>query len=791
MQRGLPMQPTVVLLKEGTDTSQGTPQLLSNISACLAISETLASTLGPRGMDKLIVNERGEAQISNDGATILKLLDIVHPAARTLVDIARAQDAEVGDGTTSVVLLAAQFLKEVRGYIEEGVSPHIIMKGFRKASQLAIERIKEIQVTIEKSDPEKFRSLLLKCASTSMSSKLIHSEKSFFSNMVVDAVQCLDQDDLDESLIGVKKIAGGGMQDSLLVKGVAFKKTFTYAGAEQQPKSFKNPLILCLNVELELKAEKDNAEVRVEAVSEYQAIVDAEWEIIYRKLEAIEKTGAKVVLSKLPIGDLATQYFADRDIFCAGRVAAGDLRRVVQAVGGSIQSTCSDITREHLGTCGHFEERQIGGERYNIFEDCPKAKTCTLVLRGGAEQFIEEVERSLHDAIMVVKRAVRNGDVVAGGGAIEMDLSAHVRKHALSIPGKLQLIMTAFAKALEIIPRQICDNAGLDSTDILNKLRMKHSEGEKWFGVDVDGASGVRDNMDAFVWEPALVKLNAISSATEAACLILSVDETVRNPQSEQVPRHRLEQHSEHCVEGDEGNAEYDASSVEKGELNTGPVDKPPLGTPIDTSGGLFKRLKKSNLDLDSVATQPSVFDDPTTAEIYRPPPQYENAHRFDPDARWTWREEKTKTWFRPSGWFTEREEVILVNRVLRDDPSKSDMHNREGLSIRMIWEALIDWRLWPIYVLGLLHMIPVGPPQSYLTLSLRNLGFTTTQTNLLVVPSTAIGTLMLLFAAYFSEIFDSRVAATMILQIWALPLLIALYTFDKSTSQWAYFAGN
>ncbi|KIP11784.1 hypothetical protein PHLGIDRAFT_83108 [Phlebiopsis gigantea 11061_1 CR5-6] len=533
MQRGLPMQPTVVLLKEGTDSSQGKPQLLSNISACLAISETLASTLGPRGMDKLIVNERGEAQITNDGATILKLLDIVHPAARTLVDIARAQDAEVGDGTTSVVLLAAQLLKEVRNYIEEGVSPHIIMKGYRKACQLAIDRIKEIQVTVDKSDSERFHSLLLKCASTSMSSKLIHSEKPFFSNMVVDAVQSLDQDELDESLIGVKKIAGGGMQDSLLVHGVAFKKTFTYAGAEQQPKSFTDPLILSLNVELELKAEKDNAEVRVEAVSDYQEIVDAEWEIIYRKLDAIEKTGAKVVLSKLPIGDLATQWFADRDIFCAGRVAAGDLQRVVKAVGGSIQSTCSDIRREHLGTCGTFEERQIGGERYNIFEGCPKAKTCTLILRGGAEQFIEEVERSLHDAIMVVKRAVKNGDVVAGGGAIEMDLSAHIRKHALSIPGKIQLVMTAFAKAMEIIPRQICDNAGLDSTDILNKLRMKHANGFKWFGVDVDGSEGVRDNMEAFVWEPSLVKLNAISSATEAACLILSVDETVRNPQSE------------------------------------------------------------------------------------------------------------------------------------------------------------------------------------------------------------------------------------------------------------------
>lgn len=526
------MQPTVVLLREGTDTSQGTPQLLSNISACLAVAQTIATTLGPRGMDKLIVDERGQATISNDGATLLKLLDIVHPAARTLVDIARAQDAEVGDGTTSVVLLAAEILKEVRPYIEEGVGVHVIIKGLREARNLAIKKINEIAVNIDKSNPTKFRDLLLKCASTSMSSKLIHSQTPFFSNMVVDAVLSLDQNDLDESLIGVKKVPGGGMQDSLLIKGVAFKKTFSYAGFEQQPKSFKNPKILCLNVELELKAEKDNAEIRVNEVSEYQAIVDAEWTIIYRKLEAIVATGAKVVLSKLPIGDLATQYFADRDIFCAGRVAGDDLKRVVQAVGGSIQSTTSDIEPHHLGECGKFEERQIGGERFNIFEDCPKAKTCTLILRGGAEQFIAEVERSLHDSIMIVKRAIKNNSVVAGGGACEMEISKYLRNYSRTIVGKQQLIIGAVAKALEVIPRQICDNAGLDATDILNKLRMRHAQDDTWAGVDVDG-EGVADNMQKFVWEPALVKTNALSSAVEAACLILSVDETVRNPQSE------------------------------------------------------------------------------------------------------------------------------------------------------------------------------------------------------------------------------------------------------------------
>lgn len=352
--------------------------------------------------------------------------------------------------------------------------------------------------------------------------------------MVVDAVLSLDQDDLDEHLIGVKKIPGGSLTDSLFINGVAFKKTFSYAGFEQQPKTFKKPKIVCLNVELELKAEKDNAEVRVEQVSEYQAIVDAEWQIIFQKLEAIHKTGAKVVLSKLPIGDLATQYFADRDVFCAGRVAAADMERVVQATGATVQSTCSDIRAEHLGTCGSFDERQIGGERFNFFEDCPEAKTCTLVLRGGAEQFIAEVERSLHDAIMIVKRAIRNRTIVGGGGACEMEVSAYLHRFAdKNVPHKQQAIIKSFAKALEIVPRQLCDNAGFDATDILNKLRVEHRKGNTWAGVDFVG-EGVADMMERFVWEPALVKINAIQAATEASCLILGVDETIRNEESQQ-----------------------------------------------------------------------------------------------------------------------------------------------------------------------------------------------------------------------------------------------------------------
>ncbi|KAL7751723.1 T-complex protein 1 subunit eta [Sorochytrium milnesiophthora] len=534
------MQPQIILLKEGTDTSQGRGQLLSNITACMAVVDTVRTTLGPRGMDKLIVDEKGQATISNDGATIMKLLDIVHPAAKTLVDIARAQDAEVGDGTTSVVLLAGELLKEIKPLIEEGVNPQVIIKGFRRASVLAVARVRQLAVELKRdpADPEAFRALLERCAATPMNSKIIHAYKDFFTKMVVDAVLRLEEGDgLNENLIGMKRVPGGGVQDSFLVDGVAFKKTFSYAGFEQQPKSFDNPTVICLNVELELKAERDNAEVRVDQVKDYQAIVDAEWRIIYDKLEKIVATGAKVVLSKLPIGDLATQYFADRDIFCAGRVPHEDLQRVTKAVGGSVQTTVNDLKAEsHLGSCKRFEERQIGGERYNIFTGCPKSKTCTLILRGGAEQFIAEVERSLHDAIMIVRRSIKCKEVVAGGGAIEMELSRYLREHARTVEGKQQLVIAHFAKALEVIPRQLCDNAGFDATDILNKLRQKHSvDGDKgkWFGVDVNNES-IADNYDAFVWEPTLVKINMLSAASEAACLILSVDETVKNPQSEQ-----------------------------------------------------------------------------------------------------------------------------------------------------------------------------------------------------------------------------------------------------------------
>ena len=486
-------------------------------------------------MDKMIQTSRDHT-ISNDGATIINLLDIAHPAARILADISRAQDEEVGDGTTSVVVLAGELLRTAKQFIEDGMNPQFVIKSYRQACQFLMEKVKDLSTDFN-GKPEEKREMLVKCAETSLNSKLLSYYKTFFAEMVVDAVSKLDDNISDKKLIGLKHVIGGSIKDSQLIDGVAFKKTFSYAGFEQQPKDFKNPKILLLNVELELKAEKETAEVRIENPDEFQSIVDAEWKIIYTKLEQIVATGAKVVLSKLPIGDLATQYFADVGIFCAGRVDKEDMNRVMRATGGKLQSTTSDIKPEMLGSCEHFYEQQVGDNRFNFFRGCPLSKTATIILRGGAEQFIKEAERSLNDAIMIVRRVIKSETIVPGGGAVEMELSKQLKNHSKEIKGKAQLVLNAFAKSLEIIPRTLAENAGLESNEVMNRLRQKHAvdDNGKNFGVNVnDDESGICNTYENFIWEPLLVKLNYISSATEAACLILSIDETIKAPQNEE-----------------------------------------------------------------------------------------------------------------------------------------------------------------------------------------------------------------------------------------------------------------
>lgn len=526
------MQSRILLLKEGTENSQGKAQIFSNIAACEAIGSIVQTTLGPRGMDKLI-HDGNDVTVTNDGATVLRKLNIVHPAAKVLFDISKAQDDEVGDGTTSVVVLAVEFLKQSKQFLDEQLAAQLIIKAYRKAADLAIRRLDELAIDLSKKSPQEKVDLLKKCAETALCSKLVNKEKVFFAEMVVKAVMALDEA-AGVNMIGIKKVTGGALGDSRLVDGVAFKKTFSYAGFEQQPKAFDNPKILLLNLELELKAEKDNAEIRVNKPEEYQKIVDAEWSIIYEKLDKIVGSGAQVVLSRLPIGDLATQYFADRHVFCAGRVDEADMARTRLATGAEIQTTVNGLSSDVLGSCGKFEEVQIGSERWNIFSMCPNAKTATIILRGGAQQFLEEADRSLHDAVMIVRRAQKTERVVGGGGAIDLEIAKYLKEYSRTVSGAEQAVIAALGKAFEVIPRALAINSGADVTNVLNELRTAHtSPSGVWMGVDCYNCSTI-DTLKAFIWEPAIVKRNAIASAAEAACMILSIDETIKNPQSEQ-----------------------------------------------------------------------------------------------------------------------------------------------------------------------------------------------------------------------------------------------------------------
>ncbi|CAD5220735.1 unnamed protein product [Bursaphelenchus xylophilus] len=516
----------IILLKEGTEEKHGKGQVVSNINACMNIADAVRTTLGPRGMDKLVVDGKGSTTISNDGATVLKLLDIVFPAATIMADIAKSQDAEIGDGTTSVVVLAAEFLKSAKQFIEDGVNPQLIIRSYTAASKEAIKKLKELAVKL--TDEDEVNELLVKCAATTLSSKLVSSDREHFARMCVEAVNYLDAD-LPLNMIGIKKVNGGSLTDSKLIKGVAFKKAFSYAGFEMQPKRYDNCKIALLNIELEIKAERTNAEVRISNVADYEEVVNAEWTVLYRQLEKIHESGAKVILSRLPIGDVATQWFADRDLFCAGRIPEEDLQRVQAACGGTVLTTVNQINDNVLGRCTKFYENVVGSERFNIFEGGVKANSCTLLLRGGAEQFIAETERSLHDAIMIIRRAKKNDAIVAGGGAVEMELSKHLRDVSKTIASKEQFFWKAYAKAFEVIPQQLCFNAGLDGVEILNHLRSRHQKGNKWDGVDIH-KEAVSNNFDGCVWEPAITKENAIIAATEAACTVLSIDQTIKNP---------------------------------------------------------------------------------------------------------------------------------------------------------------------------------------------------------------------------------------------------------------------
>lgn len=492
-----------------SDTREGKPQLLSNIEAWKEVAEYLSTTLGPYGSDKMFVS-KDNILITNDGATILKKKNFDHPAVRILSSISFNQDKTIGDGTTSVVLLASEFLQKLKSLIKDDFPIKDIIDTLQNIKELCLTKLEELKLDYQDD-------YLFKVAETALNSKILKYHKEHFGKMVVNGIKEIE----DLSLLGIKKVPGGNIKESELVEGIAFEKCFTYAGYEQQPKKITNPKVACLNIELEWKAEKENAELKINSVEEYDQFVDAEWKIINDKLKEIVDSGANVVLSKLPIGDYATQYFAKHNVFCAGRVDDSDLKRVAVFANAPITSNASYLK---VGECELFEEIQVGKTRFNFLKSSSK-KATTMILRGPCNTILDELERSINDSLMVVKNVLKNKEVLCGGGSVEMQLSALVRKTGNECRNKNFLVYTCIAQAFEIIPFILAQNFGIDAIATIQLLRKKHHFNEFTFGVDNEKM--ISDMKNKCVYEPVEVKRNIIRAAFSAAIAILEVDMTI------------------------------------------------------------------------------------------------------------------------------------------------------------------------------------------------------------------------------------------------------------------------
>jgi T-complex protein 1 subunit eta len=496
-------------------------KIISNINSCLKIVDLVKSTLGPSGMDKLILMEDDKITITNDGATIMSLITPKDEVSKILIEIAKSQDFEVGDGTTSTCLLCGELLLMARDCLEEKIHPRVISKVFKKGALVATQIIKEFSFEPPSFDINLLKKILMSCCATSLNSKLISGKRHVFSEIIVSTCLLMGKD-FDPNLVSVKTVLGGGVNDSFFIKGICIKKPFSYAGFEKQIKKYYYPELLVLNIELEIKAEENDAEAKINSISKYKKIIDAEWSIIYEKLDRITETGIKAVFSSQPIGDLATQYFAERGILCGGRISNDEIIKISKGTGARVVSSYHNISKIIVGKCGILEEKQIGIDRYIFILGCSN-KSTTILLRGSSRKLLDETKRCLNDGIMVVRRVLKNQSIVGGAGAIEMKISSQIRKYLKTMTGKNQLILGKFAQALEIIPKTICENAGLGFMSILSSLRSIHSETNCWEGINVEKGNTF-DVTEHYIWEPILVKTNAIQAATEAACTILSID---------------------------------------------------------------------------------------------------------------------------------------------------------------------------------------------------------------------------------------------------------------------------
>ena len=515
----------VLILREGTGRSTGKDAQRNNIMAAKVVAETVASSLGPRGMDKMLVSGIGDIIITNDGATIMKELDIQHPAAKMLVEVAKTQDNEVGDGTTTVVILAGQLLSKAEKLLDLDVHPTIIVDGYKKAADRASEFLSKIALTVDPKDEARLRQV----AATSMATKDIAAEKEFFAKLVVKAVeQIMEERDgkikADIDLIKVVKKHGKSVEETELVEGVVIDKEISHS---QMPKQVQKAKIALLNQKLEIEKTEFDAKINIENPEQMHMFLDEEERMLKEMADQIAGSGANVIFCEKGIDDVALHFLAKKGILAAKNLSSGDMEKLAKATGAKILASTKDMSAEALGEAKLVEEVKIGDDKLIYVRECKDPRAVTIVLRGGSEHVVDEAERSLHDGLCVVRNAVEDGKIVAGGGASEAEAAKELKKYAKTVGGREQLGIEAFAEALEAIPMALAENAGLDPIDLMVDLRSKHEKAENmWMGVDATTGKA-EDMLKQNVVEPLRTKQQVIRSATEAACMILRIDDVV------------------------------------------------------------------------------------------------------------------------------------------------------------------------------------------------------------------------------------------------------------------------
>ncbi len=517
-------QQPIIILREGTTREKGKDARENNIMAAIAISDAAKTTLGPKGMDKMLVDSLGDVVITNDGATILKEIDVEHPAAKMIIEVAKSQDQECGDGTTTAVILTGELLKNARTLLEKHIHPTVINEGYKLAADKAIEILTNISLPIKEHDSERLHQISM----TAMSSKGSMQSKEVLAKVIVDAVTSVSEKingktvvDLDNILI--QKQQGATVDATTLVKGIILDKEPVHEGMS---KHIKNAKIALINQAFEVKKTEVDARIQIQEPSQFQAFLDEEERMIQKMVDKVSETGANVLICGKGIDDLAQYLFAKKGIYAVRRVKESDMVKISKATGAKLISYTEELSKADLGQAGLVEERKFGDDHFTFITDCKNPKAVSILLRGGTEHVVDELNRAVHDSLSVVKIALEDGKITVGGGAAATEIAMGLRQYAPSIGGRQQMAIDSFSHAIEGIPKILASNAGLDPIDIMLELRNQHKNGKKHAGINVMKGK-VDDMLKEEVIEPLQLGIQEIQSASEAATMILRIDDVI------------------------------------------------------------------------------------------------------------------------------------------------------------------------------------------------------------------------------------------------------------------------